>query len=79
VSAGGIYLLTAVDSQFPVGAAVSVVFGLLDDENQGYNLHQAAKGAEIVRLERLGYGIGIALKFAEAAAFCRCAYRPTLS
>ena len=78
VSAGGIYLLAAVDSEFPVGAPVSVIFGLLDDENLGYNLHQASKGAEIVRLERLGYGIGIALKFTEAAALCRCAYHPAL-
>lgn len=79
VSAGGIYLLAAADSEFPVGAEVSVVFGLRDDDHDGYNLHQAEKGAEIVRLERLGYGIGIALKFVEAAAFCRCAYQPTLS
>ena len=78
VSAGGIYFLTAGDSEFPLGAEVSVVFGIRDDENDGYNLHQAAKGAEIVRLERLGYGIGIALKFTEAAAFCRCA-QPSFS
>jgi len=68
-----------VDSEFPVGAEISVVFGIRDDNHDGYCLHEAAKGAEIVRLERLGYGIGMALKFTEAAAFCRCAHQPTLS
>lgn len=79
VSAGGMYLLMAADFEFPLGSPVSVVFGLLDDDHDGYNLQEASKGAQIVRLERLGYGTGMALQFTEAAAFCRCAYHPMLS
>lgn len=65
VSAGGMYLLTAVDCEFPLGTEVTVVFGIRDDDHGGYVLHEATKGAEIVRLERYGYGTGMAVKFAE--------------
>lgn len=78
VSAGGMYLLTAVDCQFSVGADVMVRFGIRDDDHGGYAVHEAAKGAEIVRLERHGYGMGIALKFTESR-FCRCEPEHTLA
>jgi len=64
VSAGGMYLLTAVDSEFALGTEVTVQFGIRDDEHGGFVMHEATKGAEIVRMERHGYGMGIAVKFA---------------
>jgi hypothetical protein len=65
VSVGGMYLLTAGDLEFCLGAEVSVVFGIRDEEHGGYVLHEAPSGAAIVRLEKHGYGTGIAVKFAE--------------
>ena len=78
VSAGGMYLLTAVDSEFSLGTEVTVVFGIRDEDHGGYVLHEAVRGAEIVRIERHGYGTGIAVKFTEAS-FCRCREEPTFS
>ena len=76
VSVGGMFLLTAADCDFSLGAEVSVVFGIRDEGHGGYVLHEAVKGAEVVRLERHGYGTGMALKFIEAR-ICRCAQEPT--
>ena len=78
VSAGGMYLLTAVDSEFALGVEVTVVFGIRDEEHGGYVLHETPRGAEVVRVERHGYGTGIAVKFTEPS-FCRCAEEPMLS
>jgi c-di-GMP-binding flagellar brake protein YcgR len=71
ISEGGMYLLTSVGSELPLGAAVRVVFGLFDENGESYRLHQAEQGAEVVRLEKLGYGTGMALKFTPARV-CRC-------
>ena len=78
VSAGGMYLLTAVESEFSLGIEVTVVFGIRDEDHGGYVLHEAVRGAEVVRIERHGYGTGIAVKFTEAS-FCRCREEPTFS
>ena len=67
VSNGGMYLLTSVGSEFSLGVAVSVEFGIRDEDDNSYILHHAHQGAEVVRLEQLGYGTGMALKFTEAA------------
>ena len=78
VSASGMYLLTSGDFGLALGAAVSVTFGIRSEETGGYVLHEASSGAEVVRVERLGYGTGIALKFVEPG-FCRCVEQPVLS
>ena len=66
ISCGGMYLLTSVGSELPLGANIRVVFGLFDENGESYRLHEAEKGAEVVRLEKLGYGTGMALKFTPA-------------
>jgi hypothetical protein len=59
------YLLTAADCEFPLGCEVTVIFGIRDEEHGGYVLHEAEGGAEIVRMEKHGYGTGIAVKFGQ--------------
>ena len=78
ISQGGMYLLTAGDCDFPIGVEVCVEFGILHDEHGGYVRHRAAKGAEIVRLEKHGYGTGIAVNFAEAEVL-RCEPTPAMA
>ncbi|HUW59075.1 MAG TPA: PilZ domain-containing protein [Planctomycetota bacterium] len=78
VSAGGMYLLTAVDREFFLGVEVTVVFGIRDEDHGGYVLHEPSRGAEVVRVERHGYGTGIAVKFTESS-FARCVEAPMLS
>lgn len=60
-------LFCAGDCELPLGARVSVEFGIRNEDHGGYNLHETPDGATIVRVERHGYGTGIAVKFHEAA------------
>lgn len=75
VSAGGMYLLAAADREFPLGVQVTLVFGIRNEDHGGYVLHEAVRGAEVVRIERHGYGTGIAVKFTERS-FSRHAEEP---
>jgi hypothetical protein len=68
---GGMLLFAAGDCELPLGAQVSVEFGIRSDDHGGYDRHQAPGGATIVRVERHGYGTGIAVRFSEPAV-CRC-------
>jgi c-di-GMP-binding flagellar brake protein YcgR len=65
VSNGGMYLLTSIGSEFELGTEVSVEFGIRDEDDNSYVLHRAHQGAQVVRLEKLGYGTGVALMFTE--------------
>ena len=70
VSNGGMYLLTSVGSDLPLGAEVTVDFGIHDEDANSYVLHQAGQGAEVVRVEKLGYGTGVAVKFTAGIVAC---------
>jgi c-di-GMP-binding flagellar brake protein YcgR len=78
VSAGGMYLMMSADCDMPLGSEVTVVFGVRNEDHGGYDLHEPARGAEIVRMERHGYGTGIAVKFTEPR-FTRCEQDPLLA
>lgn len=77
VSMGGLLLFTAGDCELPLGARVLVQFGIRSEDHGGYVLHEAPSGASVVRIERHGYGAGIAVKFGEPAV-CRCKREPVL-
>ncbi len=68
---GGMLLFTAGDCELPLGAQVTVQFGIRNDDHGGYDRHEAPAGANIVRVERHGYGTGIAVRFGTPRV-CRC-------
>jgi hypothetical protein len=72
VSMGGMLLFCAGDCDLSPGAAVSVAFGIRSEEHGGYVRYEAPDGAEVVRVERHGYGTGIAVKFCQPV-LSRCA------
>ncbi len=77
VSMGGMLLFAATDFDLPLGARVEVKFGIRDEDNGGYAMHTAPSGAKVVRVERHGYGTGIAVQF-EKAELARCMAEPVL-
>ncbi len=77
VSMGGMLLFASEDFDLPLGANVAVTFGIRSEDHGGYVLHEARSGAEVVRVERHGYGTGIAVKFGEPV-LSRCSEEPVL-
>ncbi len=77
VSMGGMLLFTATDFDLPLGAPVGVTFGIREEDHGGYAMHEAPSGAKIVRVERYGYGVGIAVQF-DKPELARCAFEPVL-
>ncbi len=63
VSMGGMLLFAASDFDLPLGARVGVTFGVRSEDHGGYAMHEAPGGAKVVRVERHGYGTGIAVQF----------------
>lgn len=78
VSMGGMLLFTANDSDLALGVDVEVTFGIWSQDRGGYDLHEAPSGAVVVRVERHGYGTGIAVKFGEPS-ISRCHAEPLLA
>ncbi len=78
VSMGGMLLFGASDFDLPLGAPVAVTFGIRSEDHGGYAMHQAPSGAKVVRVERHGYGIGLAVQF-EKPELARCESEPVLT
>ena len=77
VSMGGMLLFAACDFDLPLGAQVAVTFGIRSEDHGGYEMHEAPSGATVVRVERHGYGTGIAVQFGKPE-LSRCATEPVL-
>ena len=65
ISDGGVYVLMSNGTDLPLGDDVEVVIGTQSDDHVGYGLHKNVACAEVVRLEKLGYGTGVALRFCD--------------
>ena len=77
VSMGGMLFFTACDFDLPIGAQVGVTFGIRSEDHGGYEMHESPSGARVVRVERHGYGTGIAVQFGKPE-LSRCATEPVL-
>ena len=63
ISIGGVYVLAAAETDVKVGRTVEITIGT-NNAQGGFELHRCERKARVVRAERLGYAMGLALEFA---------------
>ena len=64
ISAGGVYVLAALETDFGVGKSVEITIGTQSGVHGGFELHRCERNARVVRTDALGYAVGLALEFA---------------
>ena len=63
ISAGGVYVLAALETEAYLGKTLSVTIGTHSGCHGGQDLHRCECSARVVRTDHLGYAVGVALEF----------------